>query len=188
MSDTAVAPPPRAPDPLLLRGVDTLARGLAILAALALVLLAVNVLVDVTGRAGFNAPYPGTLEMTAYWWMPTLTLAAFAYTEMRQEHIKVTILLDILPPLMRRMVEGVFGLIATGLLLLLAWHGLSEALEAAEYGQTTSSSPPVAVWPFKFLAPLGVLALALQSAATSYRYFAGHLPVTETYDSDSDTV
>ena len=50
------------------------------------------------------------------------------------------------------------------------------ALEAAEYGQTTASSPPVAIWPFKFAAPVGVLALALQMAATSYRYLAGHLP------------
>lgn len=173
--------------PAFLRLIDMSARVLAIVAALALLLLAVNVLVDVTGRAAFNKPYTGTLEMTSYWWMPTLTLLAFAYTEMRQEHIKVTILLDILPPVMRRVVEGTFGLLATGLLVMLAWHGLSEALEAAEYGQTTSSSPPLPIWPFKFLAPFGILALALQTAATSYRHFAGYLPLVETYQSDADT-
>ncbi|MAM62190.1 TRAP transporter small permease [Maritimibacter sp. UBA3975] len=177
MSDFT-APPTAAArrDPFPLRLVDGIAKAFALLAALALVLLALNVLVDVIGRAAFNKPFTGTLEFTENWWMPTLTLMAFAFTEYRQEHIKVTILLDTLPVGMRRVVEGVFGAVATILLLVLAWHGLSEALEAAEYRQTTASSPPVAVWPFKFAAPVGVLALALQMAATSYRYLAGHLP------------
>lgn len=162
--------------PLPLRVIDGIAKVLAIIAGIALVLLALNVLVDVIGRAAFNRPFTGTLEYTENWWMPTLTLLAFAFTEYRQEHIKVTILLDTLPVTMRRIVEGIFGAIATVLLLVLAWHGLSEALEAAEFRQTTASSPPVAIWPFKFAAPLGVLALALQMAATSYRYLAGYLP------------
>ena len=163
-------------DPFLLRLVDGAAKGLALVAALALVLLATNVLVDVIGRAAFNRPFTGTLEYTQNWWMPALTLLAFAYTEKRQEHIKVTILLDTLPLAMRRAVEGIFGLIATALLLALAWHGLNEALEAAAYGQTTASSPPVAIWPTKFAAPVGILALALQILATSARYLRGDLP------------
>ena len=163
-------------DPLLLRIVDAIAIGLAFIAALTLVLLALNVLVDVIGRAAFNRPFSGTLEYTQNWWMPTLTLLAFAYTERKQDHIKVTILLDPLPVAMRRIVEAVFGALAAVLLVILAWHGLSEAIEAAHYRQTTASSPPVAVWPFKFAAPLGILALALQLLATSYRYLVGILP------------
>ena len=164
-------------DPALLRAIDRLALGLALLAAVALVLLALNVFVDVLGRAFLKQPFPGMLEMTAQWWMPTLTLLAFAYTEKRQEHIKVTILLDALPPRMRQLVEGCFGLIATALLVALAWYALAEALESFGYGETTSSRPPVAIWPFKFVAVLGVGALALQSAATSWRYFTGRLPL-----------
>ncbi|MEC7764881.1 MAG: TRAP transporter small permease [Pseudomonadota bacterium] len=179
MTDTraASAPGPRRPEPGFLKLVDLLSKGLALIAAFALVLLAINVLVDVTGRAAMNRPYPGTLEYTQNWWMPTLTLMAFAFTEWKQEHIKVTILLDTLPLMMRRMVEGIFGLIATALLLALTYHGFNEAMDAAAIGKTTSSSPPVAVWPFMFMAPVGVFALALQTAATSYRYFAGFLPI-----------
>lgn len=177
MSDSTTSlPAEKRPDPVLLRLVDGIAKAFALLAAFALVLLALNVLIDVIGRGALNMPFPGTLEFTQNWWMPTLTLMAFAFTEYRQEHIKVTILLDTLPVRMRRLVEGAFGAIATILLLVLAWHGLSEAIEAAGYRQTTASSPPVAIWPFKFAAPVGVLALALQMAATSYRYLAGHLP------------
>lgn len=164
-------------DPAWIRAVDGLAVVLALAAAGALVFLAVNVALDVTGRAFFKTPVPGTLEMTAQWWMPALTLLAFAYTEKRQEHIKVTILLDVLPPRMRQVVEGCFGLIATALLIALAWHAWAEAMDSLGYGETTSSLPPVAIWPFKFVAVVGVAALALQSAATSARYFTGRLPL-----------
>ena len=176
MQDTPPITSADRADPLWLRAVDGLALGLAVLAAIALVLLAANVFLDVMGRAFFKSPLPGTLEMTAHWWMPLLTLLAFAYTEKRQEHIKVTILLDTLPPRMRQLVEGCFGLIATALLVALAWHAWHEAMDSLGYMETTSSLPPVAIWPFKFVAVIGVGALALQSAATSLRYFTGRLP------------
>lgn len=187
MSDLSKSPV-AAREPLALRVVDGLGYVLAIVAAVALVLLAANVLVDVIGRALFNTPLRGTLEMTTQWWMPILTLLAFAYTERRQEHIKVTILLDTLPPRLRQVIEGTFGLIATGLLVALCWHSLTEALESAGYKQATSSVPPVAIWPFKFVAVVGVGALALQSAVTAFRYFAGYLPRSENLQSDGDIV
>jgi len=165
-------------DPALLRAVDRIALGLALLAAGALILLALNVFVDVLGRAFLKKPFPGTLEFTAQWWMPVLTLLAFAYTEKRQEHIKVTILLDALPLRMRRLVEACFGLIATILLVALAYHSFNEAMDSYGYKETTSSLPPVAIWPFKFVAVVGVGALALQSAASTWRYLTGRLPLT----------
>lgn len=170
----------------VLRLIDRMSALLAIGAAAALLILAATVIVDVAGRSFFNRPLTGALEMTAYWWMPMLVLLAFAYTECRQEHIKVTILLDTLPPRMRRVVEGCFGVVATGLLIALAWHAWGEALDSAAVGQTTASSPPVAVWPFKFLAPLGVGMLALQVAATTVRHFLGLVPEHHAFDNDAD--
>lgn len=190
MTDFRAVPAPGAkrPDPALLRLADLLAKVLAFVAAAALVLLAINVLVDVTGRAAMNKPFTGTLEYTQNWWMPTLTLMAFGFTEWKQEHIKVTILLDTLPGMMRRMVEGVFGLIATVLLVVLAYHGFNEAMDAAAFGKTTASSPPVAVWPFMFMAPVGIAALAMQTAATSYRYFTGRYPLPETLQTEGEAI
>ncbi|MBF9033754.1 TRAP transporter small permease subunit [Rhodobacterales bacterium HKCCE2091] len=177
---------PRAP--AAIRAIDGLSRGLAAVAALALVILAGNVAVDVVGRWLFHHPVRGTLEMTANWWMPTLVLLAFAFTERSQEHIKVTILLDALPPRMRQVVEGAFSLLAAGLLALLAYHTLMDALDSAAYGETTASSPPVAIWPFKFVSVLGVAALTLQMLASAVRFFAGQLPLRHDADSDADLV
>jgi TRAP-type C4-dicarboxylate transport system permease small subunit len=169
-----------------LRIIDRLGDVFAYGAAAALVLLAVNIFVDVLGRAFFNTPLTGTLEMTAYWWMPMLTLLAFAFTERKQEHIKVTILLDALPLRMRQIVEGSFGILATVLLIALTYFTLVDALESAEIGQTTASAPPVHIWPFKFVAVAGVALLSLQVAATTIRYFAGLLPQTSEFDTEAD--
>lgn len=159
--------------PVLIRAIDRLSDLVAVFAGLGVALLIVNITIDVVGRTLFRAPLAGTLEMTAYWWMPMITLLAFAFTEKGQEHIKVTILLDALPLRMRQLVEGTFGLLATALLLILAWYSLHEALYAASIGKTTPSRPPVTVWPFYFVAVGGVGLLALQVAATTYRCFAG---------------
>jgi TRAP-type C4-dicarboxylate transport system permease small subunit len=155
-------------------------------ATIGLVLLALTIFVDVIGRTFFNTPLPGTLETTAYWWMPVLTLLAFADTERRQEHIKVTILLDALPPRLRQYVEGSFGILASGLLVALAYYTLVDALESTRYREVTASSPPVAIWPFKYVAVAGIGMIALQVAATTYRHFAGLYVQNNDLDSEAD--
>ena len=49
----------------------------------------------------------------------------------------------------------------------------TEALDAAAVGQTTSSSPPVVIWPFKFVAVVGIGLFALQVFANALRHFLG---------------
>ncbi len=170
----------------LLRLIDRMSSVLAIAAAAALALLVLNVTVDVIGRTLFRTPYPSTLEMTSYWWMPGLTLLAFAFTELRQDHIKVTILLDALPLRMRQIVEGSFGILTILLLIALAYFTLVEALNSARIEETTPSSPPVAIWPFKFAAVAGIAMLCLQVAASTLRHFLGELPKKNELDSEAD--
>lgn len=171
------------PLPLWVRATDRLSDGLAILGALALILLAGNVFLDVVGRTIFRHPFGGTLEYTAYWWMPTLTLLAFGYTEKQQEHIKVTILLDVLPMGLRRGIEMAFGLLTLGMTAALCYYATLEALQSMALGRTTPSTPPVPIWPFKFMATLGLAVLTLQLLASCWRWASGHYgsvrPTTE---------
>lgn len=190
MSDPSGTPAPRmspaGPVPLPLRIVDRMSDACAVVAAAGVVLLATNIALDVLGRMLLNAPVPGTIERTTYWWMPTLALLAFAFTEKRQEHIKVTILLDALPPRMRQIVEGVFGLLATALLFALVYHAWHDAVRSHGFREVTASSPPVSVWPFRFVAVAGIAMIALQSAATTVRQFAGLPPGGRDEDPGAD--
>lgn len=180
------AQPVAPPTPLPVRIVDRLTDLVAIIGAIGVVLLVLNIAIDVVGRLLLQSPFPGTIERTTYWWMPMLALLAFAFAEKRQEHIKVTILLDSLPLRMRQIVEGAFGLIATLLIAALAFYAWQDAMKAYDFEEVTASSPPVAIWPSRFLAVIAMGMLALQSAATTWRYFAGHLPKAHDYDSEAN--
>lgn len=167
---------PNAKEPWLLRLIDRLGMGAVYIGSAAIGLLALNVIVDVIGRALFNTPLMGTIEYTTYWWMPALTVLSFAYTERMQEHIKVTLLLDNLPLRLRQIIEGIVGVLAALIVVALARYTLTDALHAAEIGETAQSTPPVAIWPGKLVVFAGLVVLALQIGASSYRYFAGLLP------------
>ncbi len=174
------------PAPLPIRVIDRLTDVVAVFGTAGVILLVLNIVIDVVGRLAFHAPFPGTVERTTYWWMPTIALLAFAFTEKRQEHIKVAILLDALPLRMRQIVEGVFGLLATALIIALAHYSWEDAVRSYDFGEVTASSPPVVVWPFRFVAVIAMAMLALQSAANAYRYFAGQLPKAHEYDTEAE--
>lgn len=168
---------PRARRPSLIRIIDRMSGFAATFAAAGLGLLALNVFADVIGRTFLHRAIPGTLDMTIYWWMPMLSLLAFGHTERMQDHIKVTVLLDALPRGLRNTVEGVFSLLAAGLLVAMTYYTWIDAARSAKIGETTSSSPPVLIWPFKFVAVAGVAMLSLQLLATAWRHFTGELPL-----------
>ena len=179
---------PNGRGPLLVRMIDRLSGATAYLAALGVIFLVINVFIDVIGRKFFSAPLPGTIERTTYWWMPLLVLMAFAYTEYRQEHIKVTILLDALPDRMRSLVEGIFGLMATLLLIALLVYTFQDAMKSFRFREVTSSRPPVEIWPARFMAVAGVALLTLQSAATTWRRLTGLPSRPEEFDTEADTI
>lgn len=165
--------PDQPPQPALLRAIDGAGRACAAVAAAGLGCLVLTVAADVAGRTLLGRPLTGALEMTAHWWMPVLTLLAMAMAERQGEHIRVTLLIDTLPDRMRAAAEAAFALVAAALLVLVARHALAEAMQGAAIGRSTPSNPPVAIWPFAFVAVAGLLMLALQNVATAWRRLAG---------------
>lgn len=183
--------PPSDPErrlPAVIRIIDRLSQIAAIGAALALALMSINVMVDVIGRTFFRHPFAGTLELTSYWWMPALIVLSFGYAEYLQEHIKVTLVLDALPRRFRQIVEGTIALLGALLLLVVAYFTLMDAMHSFDIQQASNSKPPIAIWPFKFVAVAGAVLLALQLAATAYRFFADRLPARDTLLTEADVL
>lgn len=188
---TMASTPPRDLErrlPAAIRIIDRLSRIAAVCAALALAFLSVNVIVDVIGRTLFRHPFAGTLELTSYWWMPALVVLSFGYAEYLQEHIKVTLVLDALPRRFRQIVEGTIALLGAVLLLAVAYFTLLDALHSLDIQQASNSKPPIAIWPFKFVAVAGAVLIALQLAATAYRYYADWLPAREAILTEADVL
>jgi TRAP-type C4-dicarboxylate transport system permease small subunit len=152
-----------------------LEKSLAVIASVALVAMMLHVIAHGLSRHLFDAPFYGTNEIVAFWYMPVLVLFGLLAAQIRGEHISVTILVDSLAP--RARVGMLLLGRALGFLISVAfaWYGLGEALEQYDVG-TTAGITTIPMWPITFLVPIAFVLLALLYAVTPIdpKAAAGH--------------
>lgn len=140
---------------------------LSLFAALVLFALMTLRCVDVIGRYMFNAPVPGTSELTGLG-LALLIFAALPIITAHSEHVSVG-LLELINNSLSRRIERV-TLLTTSLaaLALMAWRLWDQARQLASYGDGTSYlNVPLA--PFAYfmsaMSALAVVVVMLQIAA-----------------------
>jgi TRAP-type transport system small permease protein len=109
--------------------IDTSVAALRAMATGCLIILFVLVTAQVVLRYGFRTTPVFTSEMARYA-LVWLTLAGTAVAVREDSHIRVTLIVDLLPPLLRRALAGVLDLAQIGLFCTFAWYGLDAALFA----------------------------------------------------------
>ena len=152
--------------PLWVRLISTLSTILVVPSGVICIALMLHVIADVIGRTVFHHPLPGTLEITSNWWMVSLVFLAFGYAQMRGEHIRATMLTDLLSPAWRRGAEIGAMVIVCALATAMAYFGWTVAV--ASHGIREAVNGGIAVWPSRFVVPIGCAALMLQCVATIY--------------------
>ena len=140
-----------------------LARMLHILSAFWTVALAVLVFADVVGRGMFSSPVPGTKEILQNS-VVTITFLQIPLAIYSGSMLRTTILLDAVPPVMRRLLRtfaALLGLILFLGLILGTWPSFVEGYRIGEYEGEGSLRVPT--WPVR-----GVVALMSACAALAY--------------------
>lgn len=174
--------PDRARAPGWVRAINALSIAMLIPSAVSCLALMLHVIADVVGRQLFNSPIKGTLDVTSDWWMVALVFLALGYAQQQREHVRATVVPEILPERWKRIIE----VFATALLMLLAlaiaYYGFREALDSRAINESSEDVRSIPIWPPKFLIPLGALSLALQCVASMYEI------VTGSVDADSSDV
>jgi TRAP-type C4-dicarboxylate transport system permease small subunit len=140
---------------------------LSLFAAFTLFALMVLRCIDVVGRYAFNAPVPGTSELTGLG-LALIIFAALPIITAHSEHVSVG-LMELVGSRLSRFVERTI-LLSTSLaaLSLMAWRLWDKGNELASYGDGTSYlNVPLA--PFAYfmsvMTALAVIVIALQIAA-----------------------
>jgi TRAP-type C4-dicarboxylate transport system permease small subunit len=109
---------------------------------------------DVLGRALFNSPVPGTVELMQMMLVAAIFLS-ISYVQALKQHIRVEFLLERLPVTARR------ALVLAGLIIGIAVFGVFswraslvawQAWAAADFQEGALNLP---LWPAKMLVPLG---------------------------------
>jgi TRAP-type C4-dicarboxylate transport system permease small subunit len=112
---------------------------------------------DVIGRAFWNRPIPGTLELSSYM-LAVFILSGLAFTNQVKGHVRVEMLVVRLPDRLRALMEIITTTLSLFIIVVVAWQGF--VLGAGE--KAVSDMLRIPQWPFKLLVCLGGSTLALE--------------------------
>ena len=155
------------------RIVAAIASAQAAIAAIVLIVLMLHIIADVVGRYAFDAPVPGTLEIVAAYYMVVVVFFSYAYIERRHGHIRVEIFTRFLPAAVNLWLDlfnyAVFVAVSAAFTFLTFQEA---ATRTGSNEMWPTADGMVAVWPSRWLVPLGMgvlcccaLARALQIGA-----------------------
>lgn len=116
---------------------------------------------EVLMRYGFNAPLPGHLEGSELL-VPIIVFFAISYTQARNGHVGMTLVLDALPPRGRMFLE--ISTLALSWLLcgIMSYFAGKYALQLYEYDDVTMSPPYWRTWPSAAAISLGYGLVAMR--------------------------
>ena len=134
---------------------------LAVISAAIILFLMAYVLAEVLMRYAFNSPLPGHLE-GAELLLPMIVFLAVSYTQARNGHVGMSLVVDALPHGARRAVNIVTLTLSVLTCAVLAYFGAKQAYFAWEIEDVTMTPPYWKIWPSAAVVPLGYLLLSIR--------------------------
>ncbi|MEI2418621.1 TRAP transporter small permease [Orrella sp. JC864] len=126
------------------RALDTLYNTAGVLACLFLIAIAVLTLLTIASRI-FGLDLYSTDEF-AGWCMAASTFLGLAATLRKNEHIRVSLVIERLAPRARHVIEVLCLVIATVFMGIFAWYASAGMLESRQFGEMTQGMVPVPLW------------------------------------------
>jgi TRAP-type transport system small permease protein len=131
----------------------------AYLGAAVLGLLVLMLMYSIIARRAFNAPLKGSMELTELA-LGLITFCLLAYDSLRGESMIVEIIIERLPRRFQAVTAVVIHFLSTSILGILCWQLIVQGTRVYNFHQTTVILS-IPVYPFLFIAALGIFLLAL---------------------------
>ena len=145
---------------------------LAIAGGIALTLMMVHIVVDVAMKYLFNDPIDGTTEIVAAYYMVSTVFLPLAYVTATKGHLIVELFTTRLTGRKLDLLTALTGLITLAYLAFLIYCTLDEAILRTIDGEAWETSVDlVAVWPSRWLLPIGLGGMAIVVILQTYRRF-----------------
>ncbi len=154
---------------------DRLLTGIEVFAVFVLIIMMLHVVINALSRSFFRMPIYGTLELTQFWYLPSLALLGLVAAQARNEHIIADLLFDSFPAVMRKWTTVVVNVITAIVAALISWFGLGEALHSLDKG-ISAGATDFPLWPIEMLLTLAyaVFTIQLLYAAIKVARFGEH--------------
>jgi len=116
---------------------------------------------EVVMRYAFNSPIPGHLEGSELF-VPIIVFFAISYTQSQKGHVGMTLVVDALPPGVRRYVEIVTLLLSVLTCAVLSYFSYKYAYNEWLIEDVTMTPPYWKLWPSAAAIPLGYMMIAIR--------------------------
>lgn len=149
------------------RVVHLISRTLGLLAVVVILAMMVATVADVARRTFAGYPIPGVTEAGEV----VMVMAVFlgiAYTESRGAHVRVTLVLEMLPPRVAAIINSLAMLLVLSLLAWMVWVTTGRALEAIEVNEVLFGLVKIPVWPGRIAIAVGLAAYFLEAIPRLY--------------------
>lgn len=156
----------------LIEAVERLLSRLGIVSGFATLLITLVIVVDVAGRALFNAPLHMSTEISELL-MVVLVYLGLAAAQQNRQNFAIDIASRRLPAAVQALVETLGYVFSLALIATLAWLSTKQAYSAFERGEAGFGIISFPIWPARFILALGLWLLALQLLCDILRYFLG---------------
>ena len=147
---------------ILVKALHRVMAALNVLGAIWVMLIMLLITVDVVGRAFFNSPLFGVPEIVKVS-VVGLVWCQMAHTLKIGAHLRSTIIIDRLPPRVRRAVEIFACILGAATFALIVYSGWDNTVEAWRIGEFEGEEPVrVPTYPIRTLVLIGATLTALQ--------------------------
>ena len=116
---------------------------------------------EVVMRYAFNSPIPGHLEGSELL-VPIIVFFAISYTQSQNGHVGMTLVVDSLPPGVRRYVEIATLLLSVLTCAVLSYFSYKYAYNEWVIDDVTMTPPYWRVWPSAAAIPLGYMMISIR--------------------------
>ncbi len=156
------------------KAVRKLGEGMAICGGIAMVLMMLHIVADVATKYLFNDPIDGTTEIVAAYYMIAVVFLPLAYVTFREGQLIVELFTGWMSKRPLSLLNGFAGIVSLAYLAFLIQHTAAEAIRRTIEGEAWETSVElVAVWPSRWMLPIGLAAMALYVLIETIRNLRG---------------
>lgn len=142
--------------------IRTIGGVLAIIGGVAIVFMMLHIVADVAMKYLLNDPIDGTTEIVAAYYMVSAVFLPLAYVAFTSGHLVVELFTRRLRDYPLRLLIGFTGLATLAYLIFVMYHTAVEAVRRTKEGEAWETSVDLlAVWPSRWLLPIGLAAMAI---------------------------
>lgn len=137
-----------------------------VVGAIAVALMMVHISADVVAKYIIGEPMPGTITVVSNYYMIVVAFLPLAFTERRNGHISVEVLVEHFPLGVQRWLNVLAMAISAVVLGFMTWQSFIDAERARAIGTfEIEQDMKLLIWPARYLLPLGCALMTLTLVA-----------------------